>query len=204
MKSKSIGVKNFQWLLLLFSAIIYCSGAGSAATAGSNATIDTLVKLLSQWSSSGNNQSILTQAAQHIDYQAMGEESLGAQWGKLSEAQRTEFVQGFKTLVEKRYYPRWHNIFSKSKLTYGKESTANGVTRINTQMTLKDSVQEVDWDLKGTGANARVVNLTVGEKDLVVRAGRRFQKRLEKAGFPAFMTWIKKEAANTGSASADE
>jgi len=162
------------------------------------------VKLLSQWNSKGNNQTVLSEAAQRIDYKSMAETSLGPQnWGKLSEAQRNEFVKSFRILVEKRYYPRWHNIFSKSQVTYGKESAQGSGTRIKTQMTLKDSVQEVDWDLQGQGAEAKVVNLTVGDKDLVVRASHRFQKRLDKSGFPAFMTWIKAQADSTASSSED-
>jgi len=132
----------------------------------------------------------------------MAQDSLGPQWDKLSEAQRDEFTKSFKTLVERRYYPRWHKIFSKSQVTYGKESQQNGVTRIKTQITLKDSVQEVDWDLKAEGTAPKVINLTVENKDLVMRAGKRFQQRLAKAGFPSFIAWIKTQA-NKSTASED-
>ena len=181
---------------------LLCS-ANCALAIDSKPTIETLVKLFSQLSSSGPaSQSVLTQVAQYIDYKAMAQDSLGPQWDKLSEAQRDEFTKSFKTLVERRYYPRWHKIFSKSQVTYGKESQQNGVTRIKTQITLKDSVQEVDWDLKAEGTAPKVINLTVENKDLVMRAGKRFQQRLAKAGFPSFIAWIKTQA-NKSTASED-
>jgi len=176
----------------------------NASALESKPTVETLVKLFSQLSSTGPaNQSVLTQAAQYIDYRAMAQSSLGPQWDKLSEAQRDEFTKSFRTLVEKRYYPRWHKIFSKSQVSYGKESQQSGLTRVKTQITLKDSVQEVDWDLKAEGAAAKVVNLTVENKDLVMRVGRRFQQRLAKSGFPAFIAWIKTQANKSAGASED-
>jgi ABC-type transporter MlaC component len=200
LQSRRKGIPPF---LVPFLSVLFCT-MHCALALDSKSTVETLVKLLSQWSSKGSNQNILSEAAQYIDYKSMAEASLGPQnWSKLSEGQRDEFVKSFRTLVEQRYYPRWHNIFSKSHITYGKASAQNGVNRIKTQMSLKDSVQEVDWDLKGQDSDARVVNLTVGEKDLVVRAGRRFQKRFAKAGFPAFIAWIKTQAANSASSSED-
>ena len=175
-----------------------------AAALDSKSTVESLIKLFSQWGTGVNNQTFAAQAAQFIDYRTMSQMALGADnWGKLSEAQRQEFTQSFRTLVEKRYYPRWHKIFSKSRITYGKESVQNGLTRIQTQITLKDSVQQVNWELKAEGSEPKVVNLSVEDKDLVMRVGRRFQKKLTQSGFPALLAWIKTQAAKSGSTSED-
>jgi phospholipid transport system substrate-binding protein len=186
---------------LLFALLAGFACSTSALAADSKPTVEMLVKLFSQLSSTGTTSaSLLAQAAQYIDYKSMAQASLGAQWQKLSDAQRDEFAKSFRTLVEKRYYPRWHKIFSKSRVSYGNQSQENGVTRLKTQIALKDSVQEVVWDLRGEGSTNKVVNLTVENKDLVVRAGKRFQPRLAKSGFPAFIAWINSQAAKSKTA----
>jgi ABC-type transporter MlaC component len=175
-----------------------------AAALDSKSTVENLIKLFSQWGTGANSQTFAAQAARFIDYRTMSQMALGTEdWGKLSEAQRQEFTLSFRTLVEKRYYPRWHKIFSKSQITYGKESVQNGLTRIQTHITLKDSVQQVDWELKAQGAEPKVVNLAVEDKDLVMRVGRRFQKKLAQSGFPSLLAWIKTQAAKTGNQSED-
>jgi phospholipid transport system substrate-binding protein len=191
-------LKSAKIIPLLVSLATLIGSNNCTLALDSKPTVETLVKLFSQLKSTGPaSASVLNQVAQYIDYKAMAEASLGQQWAKLSEAQREEFAKSFRSLVEKRYYPRWHKIFSKSQVSYGKESQENGVTRLKTQITLKDTVQEIDWDLKAEGAAAKVVNLTVEDKDLVVRAGKRFQPRLAKSGFPAFIAWINTQAAKS-------
>jgi len=196
-------LKRARKTLFVLLTGLFCSN-NSVLAVDSKPTVETLVKLFSQVSSTGTTDtSILAQAAQYIDYKAMAQASLGQQWDKLSEAQRDQFAKSFRILVEKRYYPRWHKIFSKSKVSFGNESQQNGLTRVKTQITLKDSVQEVDWDLKAEGSTSKVVNLTVEDKDLVVRAGRRFQPRLAKSGFPAFIAWINNQANKSAVSSED-
>jgi ABC-type transporter MlaC component len=201
--SNLLGKRSFAlaFVLLFF---LYAPLIPPVVALDSKSTVESLVKLFSQWGTGVNSRTFAAQAAQFIDYRTMSQMALGAEnWRKLNEPQRQEFTQSFRTLVEKRYYPRWHKIFSKSQTTYGKESVQNGLTRIRTQVTLKDSVQQVDWELKAQGAETKVVNLSVEDKDLVMRVGRRFQKKLAQSGFPALLAWLKTQAAKSGSTSED-
>jgi ABC-type transporter MlaC component len=201
--SHELGKRSCAFALVLFF-FLGCPLVPPATALDSKSSVESLIKLFSQWGTGVDSQTFAAKAAQFIDYRTMSQMALGAEnWGKLSEGQRQEFTQSFRTLVEKRYYPRWHKIFSKSQVKYGKESVQNGLTRIQTEITLKDSLQRVDWDLKARDAEPKVVNLTVEDKDLVMRVGRRFQKKLAQSGFPALLAWIKTQAVKSGSQSED-
>jgi len=157
----------------------------------SKPAVEALVELFSKWSGSSSDHTILNEAARYIDYRYMSRRALGtADWDKLSESQRDEFERAFKTLIEQRYYPRWHRVFSKSKITYGKESIENGLVYLKTAISVGDDREDVDWELVTRGTEAKVVNLRVDGKDLIARMARRLQKRLNKSGFRSVMGWI--------------
>jgi ABC-type transporter MlaC component len=188
--------RKSQVVFLVLSACSLISSISLTNTPGlaleSKPTVEALVGLFSKWSGSRTDHTNLNEAARYIDYKYMSRRALGtANWDKLSESQRDEFEKAFKTLIEQRYYPRWHRVFSKSKITYGKESVENGLVHLKTEISVGDDREHVDWELVTRGTDAKVVNLTVDGKDLIARIARRLQKRLNKSGFRSVMTWIR-------------
>jgi len=164
----------------------------TALAASGKSPVETLISLFSK---SATDKVTLEQAAQYIDYQYMAAQSLGlANWDKLTNHQQSAYVSALQAVIEKRYYPRWHRIFSKSKVAYGIESAVgsgnNSESHINTDLTVGKSHENIDWTVRHIGAQAKVVNLSVNGKDILVRLGQRFQKKYAQGGFDKFIAWL--------------
>jgi ABC-type transporter MlaC component len=135
----------------------------------------------------------LADAAKYIDYRDMAQRALGErEWHKLSDAQKKNYLQSFKSLIERRYYTRWHRIFAKSKITYGAEARKDSDVLVNSTITTGNSTKSVVWTL--AGELPKVVNLTVGDKDLLKVVQPRFQRKIAAAGMPAFLSWLQKKS----------
>jgi ABC-type transporter MlaC component len=125
----------------------------------------------------------------------MSEQALGAeQWGKLKPAERNDFTAALRKLVEDRYYPRWHKLFSKGILTYGKESAGHGDIILNTVLKVNKKSQDVSWQLDTKGVQPRVISLKVDDKDLLNRLHKRIFPRLQKSGFKSLLSWLQTKA----------
>jgi MlaC protein len=162
-------------------------------------------KIVSIFSSPGAGT--YTAAGNYIDYDAMSQRSLGGEWSKLTAKQKHDYSSALRTLMEQRYYPRWHRIFSKSKVEYVSQSNAGagGDLLVKTNVVVGKKHDAMTWRLNGH--NDKVISLAIGEKDLLDRLTNRLQPRLKKGGFPSMLSWMqahaKGEASPTQTSSAE-
>lgn len=142
---------------------------------------------------SGTGSTSYPSAAKFIDYDAMSQRSLGAgQWAKLTAKQRHDYTAALKVLMEQRYYPRWHRIFSKAKLEYVSKAAAGSDLLVNTNLVVGKKHDAVTWRLNDR--NDKVVSLAIGEKDLLDRLTNRLQPKLKKSGFQSMLSWMQAHA----------
>ncbi len=126
-----------------------------------------------------------------IDYSTMAQYAIGKNnWTKLSNSQRIIYVNDFKSLLEHRYYPRWHKIFAKSTFSCGSDVHQGQNILVNSTITTGEKTEHITWTL--TGQPAKVIDLTVDENDLLKRLQTRFQKKLASGDIPAFISWLDK------------
>ncbi|MBX9770691.1 MAG: ABC transporter substrate-binding protein [Candidatus Obscuribacterales bacterium] len=178
-------------LLITLLILLSCTLPANAQTG--TAVVEDLVTLFSGWSGDDDDHSIYEPAARHIDYQEMAETSVGqAQWNKLNATQKREFVSALRHLIENRYYPRWHHIFHKGKLTIVSETTTRNELWVKTLLSIGKKQSYVTWRLRrNDSGEPMVVSLTVGEKDLLTRMTVRFQKQIAKSGIEGLIAWLK-------------
>jgi ABC-type transporter MlaC component len=138
----------------------------------------------------------LADAAKYIDYHSMAERALGdKEWHKLLGAQKTIYLQSFKSLIERRYYTRWHRIFARSKIAYGNEAKKDSDVLVNITITTGSSTKDIVWTL--TGEPPKVVNLAVADMDLLKVVQSRFQRKITDTGMPTFLSWLQKKSKQT-------
>lgn len=169
------------------------------------ATVQGLVDIFVHWTGSTADKDSYAKAAGHIDYKLMSERVLGQKrWDSLSNQERSDFIAAFRSLIEKRYYPRWRRIFSRSAITYLSEQSSSRDILVKTRVKTGDSTEEITWTVSKEGGADKVISLTVGERDLIQRAKARFDKKLAKSDFKEFLDWIKKESQRATSKGVDE
>ena len=192
---------------LLIAAFCMVALSPQAYAQSGKATVEKLVQIFTSWSGNPADRKILSEAAAYIDYNGMAERSLkSAEWSKLSPQQRTEFAQTLKTLIEERYYTRWHRIFAKGKLAFQSESNSGGDVIVKSNLVIGKKTDALSWRLDNNGS--KVVSLAVGDSDLLQKLSSRLEGRMAKVGFQGLLTWMKGKAnigpSDTYEASANE
>jgi ABC-type transporter MlaC component len=188
-------MKFAQSILAAATIFLAANPAPAAEAKQGKETIDKLVQLFKGWSGKSSDRQYYAQAAKYIDYQTMAQRSLSnGEWKKLTPQQKNEFVSTLRTLVEDRYYTRWHRIFSKGTLTYSGESVSNGDVIVQTQLTLGKKVDPLNWRLDKQGSDMKIVSLSVADADLLNKLSTRLTGRLNKYGFDGLLAWMKNKA----------
>lgn len=142
---------------------------------------------------SGSGSASYPSAAKYIDYDAMAQRSLGAgQWSKLTVKQKRDYTAALKVLMEQRYYPRWHRIFSKAKMEYVSKSASGDDLLVQTNLVVGKKRDAMTWRLNDR--NDKVISLAIGEKDLLDRLTNRLQPKLKKSGFQSMLSWMQAHA----------
>lgn len=160
--------------------------------------IESLVRIFANLKGDDSNfdRTQLAEAAHYIDYRGMAERALGNKdWNKLTKLQKQIYLQSFKSLIERRYYGRWHKIFAHSQIVYRDEERNAGDVIVKTTMTTGKSAKDVVWTL--AGEQAKVIDLTVEDHDILKRVHARFQRKIDGAGVPAFIAWLQKRSKET-------
>ncbi|MBS1954601.1 MAG: ABC transporter substrate-binding protein [Cyanobacteria bacterium SZAS-4] len=142
---------------------------------------------------SGSGSASYSSAAKFIDYDAMSQRSLGAgQWSKLTVKQKRDYTAALRVLMEQRYYPRWHRIFSKAKLEYVSKSVSGDDLLVQTNLVVGKKRDAMTWRL--SDRNDKVISLAIGQKDLLDRLTNRLQPKLKKSGFQSMLSWMQAHA----------
>ncbi len=166
------------------------------AAATGKETVEKLVTLFKSWDQGVPPAKVFNEATEYIDYSSMSEQALGAaEWNKLKPADQAAFTTALRKLVEQKYYPKWHKLFTKGTLTYGSENSARGDITLSTVLKVSKNSQNVAWRLDSKKSPPKVVSLKVDEKDLLATLHNRISPRLQKVGFPSLLSWLQKHAA---------
>jgi ABC-type transporter MlaC component len=190
--------ENHRGVLLLMIAILF--GYFMPAQPGvcqnsAKETVQELVTLFSAVSNTRKNKEIYEELSKHIDYQDMAEITLSKpNWDKLNSSQRSLLVAAFRTLVEQRYYERWHKLFLRGRLTIVSEAHTAGEDIVKTFLTEGKDEDVVVWRLHEKNGALLVVNLEANGKDLLRRLSPRFRKQFAKHGFYGLLAWIQRKS----------
>jgi len=192
-------------LVLPILALGLCAALPAMAAAENGWTsVQKLVAIVSQWKGAKADPSVNRQAAQYIDYQSMGQRALGSdQWNKLNAGQQHQFVSTLQTLMEQRYYPRWHRIFSKAKLNHVSDAASGSDTLVKTDMVLGKKTDSLVWRVTGKGNEAKIVSLAIGDNDLLTKLKGRLQEKLAKSNFSSLLAWMQSKAKQQSAATAE-
>jgi ABC-type transporter MlaC component len=178
---------------ILASAIVVTASVSLPALAqDGKVVVQNLVNLMALGHGETQKIGIYSEADKSVDFESMAELSLGAPtWDKLSTMQKTEFVACLKKLIEQRYYPRWHKIFSRGKIAFVGETVASKDTYVKTDLTVGKKQTLLVWRLHPRAGELKIISLSVGPKDLLERASLSFHKHLEKSSFEGLIAWMK-------------
>jgi len=133
-----------------------------------------------------------------LNYSALAEASLGSEWAARSDAEKAEFSDVLKQLVQKAYERNLKKTLSFN-IEYVGEETAGNVIVVKTKAVSKTNAREepieINFKMQEVGGAWRVNDIVTEGVSLVSSYRSQFTKIIKKDGFPALIKKMKDKLA---------
>jgi phospholipid transport system substrate-binding protein len=134
-----------------------------------------------------------------IDYQELAKSSLAAHWADLSEAQRKDFTEVLKRLVQRNYERSIKGILDYRVEYLGEEPGAEGAlvhTRASSTTDQREEPISIDYRVSSpTSGTFKVIDVVTEGSSLVSNYKNQFHRVIQKDGFEALMKRMKDKLA---------
>jgi phospholipid transport system substrate-binding protein len=190
-------VHFFAALLSMLAFTVAGSALASPATDMVKTKQTVLFDLLKQ-ANPDNQKKLDAVFDEMIDYQALAEASLGAEWAPRSDAEKAQFTGLLKQLVRNAYQKNLKKIVNFN-VNYVGEEPAGDAVLVKTTSTPKDPREDpVEINFKMLSANGKgwkVQDIVTEGASMVQGFRRDFLKVITKDGFPALIQKMKDKLA---------
>ena len=196
-------VHFFAATLSVFALTLGAAGSAFAgpATDVVKAKQTSLFDLLKQ-SSPDAQKKVSTILDEMLDYGALAESSLGTEWAARSSAEKAQFTDLLKQLVQKAYERNLKKILNFD-VDYVGENAAGGVVVVKTKSKAKgggarEEPIEINFKMVEKGGKWRVHDIETEGVSLVSSYRSQFTKIIKKDGFPTLILKMKDKLAKGG------
>lgn len=192
--------------LLLIGSLVVSLAAASVALAGSETPIDfvksrqsELATLVKKGPGPENKKKIETVFDAILDYDALARDSLRENWDARSEAERREFQDVLKQLVQRAYRKNLDRTLDYDVAFQGASPQAESFVVRTVAQNRKNSREEpisIDYTLHKVGGDWRIHDIVTEGSSLVSNYHQQFARIIKKDGFGELMRRMKNRLAN--------
>jgi phospholipid transport system substrate-binding protein len=155
--------------------------------------------LLHQTASAQRDKKISAVLAIMIDFGELAKRSLGGHWEEFSDAQRQEFTDVLRKLVQRNYERNIKNILDYKIDYLGEEGADGDAVVVHTKASSKTDEREepvsIDYRMAPAGDAWRVVDIITEGSSLVNNYRNQFHKVIQKDGIDALLKRMKDRLA---------
>ena len=175
------------------------SAAGGAATDLLKGTIDEVLKILNDKEMKepakheDRRQRLEKVVAARFDYPEMSRRSLGTQWNQLSDKDKQEFVDLFRTLLTNTYADKVET-YSGEGVQYLNERTEKEYAEVRTKVLSGKTEIPMDYRLLHKDNDWRVYDVVVDGVSLVNNYRGQFTKILHTSSYPGLVDQLRKKS----------
>ena len=175
------------------------SAIGGAATDLMKGTIDEVLKILNDKElkeparQEDRRQRLEKVVGARFDYPEMSRRSLGAQWNQLSDKDKQEFVDLFRTLLTNTYADRVET-YSGEGVQYLNERTEKEYAEVRTKVLSGKTEIPMDYRLLNKNNDWRVYDVVVDGVSLVMNYRGQFAKILHTSSYPDLVDQLRKKS----------
>jgi phospholipid transport system substrate-binding protein len=184
-------------------AVQVCLGGISAsamtATDAVKGTIDEVLKILRDKDlklparSEERRERLENVVGARFDYSEMSRRSLGAPWNQLSDKDKQEFVDLFRTLLTNTYADRVET-YSGEGVQYLNERTEKEYAEVRTKVLSGKTEIPMDYRLLNKNNDWRVYDVVVDGVSLVNNYRGQFSKILRTSSYPDLVDQLRKKS----------
>ena len=117
-----------------------------------------------------------------FSWDEMAKRTLGTQWAKLTDKQRQEFVDLFRTLLTNTYIDRIEN-YAGEQVQYLNERLQDGFAEVRTKIASGKAEYPMDYRLLNKSGEWRVYDIVLDGVSLVANYRGQFNKILHSSGY---------------------
>ncbi len=128
-----------------------------------------------------------------FDYEEMSKRALAAQWPKLNEAERREFVDLFKALLANTYGDKIEG-YSGEQVHYLKERLENPYAEVQTKVISGKTELPLDYRLLNKSGDWRVYDVIVDGVSLVKNYRGQFERIIRAESYTALVDKLRKKS----------
>jgi len=129
-----------------------------------------------------------------LDYDALAQASLRAHWDARSDAERREFTQVLKQLVQRAYRRNLDRTVNYDVSFEGETQQADRFVVKTVAKSRKDAREEpisIDYVVRKSGDSFRVADIVTEGSSLVNNYNQQFNRIIKKDGFPELLRRMK-------------
>jgi len=173
--------------------------AGGAATEAIKGTINEVTRILSDANlkkpeRAQERRKLLEKVVgDRFSYEEMGKRTLAAQWQKLSEKERTEFVELFKRLLTNSYADKVEG-YSGEQVHYINERTEGDYAEVRTKAESGKAEIPLDYRMLNKGGDWRVYDVVVDGVSLVSNYRGQFAKIIRTSGYDDLVKQLREKS----------
>lgn len=173
--------------------------AGGAATEAIKGTINEVIRILSDQAMkkperAHERRKLLEKVVgDRFSYEEMAKRTLAAQWQKLEEKDRTEFVDLFKRLLTNSYADKVEG-YSGEQIHYLNERLEGDYAEVRTKATSGKAEIPLDYRLLNKGGDWRVYDVVVDGVSLVSNYRGQFAKIIRTSGYDDLVKQLREKS----------
>jgi phospholipid transport system substrate-binding protein len=130
---------------------------------------------------------------ERFDYEEMAKRSLGAQWHKLNDAERAEFVGLFKRMLANSYSGRIEG-YSGEQVEYLGERVKQDFAEVRTKVLSGKTTVPLDYRMLLKDGGWRVYDVIIDGVSLVNNYNGQFKKILKDSSYAELLETLRKKA----------
>ncbi|HET9963010.1 MAG TPA: ABC transporter substrate-binding protein [Nitrospiraceae bacterium] len=175
------------------------AAAAMTATDAVKGTIDQVLKILADKElkqparAEERRQKLEKAVGERFDYSEMSRRSLGAPWNQLSDKDKQEFVDLFRTLLTNTYADRVET-YSGEGVQYLNERTEKEYAEVRTKILSGKTEIPMDYRLLNKNNDWRVYDVVVDGVSLVNNYRGQFSKILRTSSYPDLVDQLRKKS----------
>ncbi|MGH7250493.1 MAG: MlaC/ttg2D family ABC transporter substrate-binding protein [Nitrospiraceae bacterium] len=200
---RSAGRTLLAGLRGLAAVIVLVGGAsaepGAAATEAVRTTINEMIRILkdAELKKPGRAEErrrLLEQViGDRFNYDEMARRALGAQWNKLSDTERQEFVDVFKRLLSSSYADKIEG-YSGEQVHYLNERLEADYAEVRTKVASDKTEIPLDYRLLNKSGNWRVYDVVVDGVSLVNNYRSQFTKIIRESSYADLLEKLREKS----------
>ena len=162
--------------------------SGETATEAIKRSIDTLIKVLSDEALkkpdrvTERRRQMEKIVGERFSYEEMAKRSLGAQWAKMDDKQKTEFVDLFMRLLTNSYADKIEG-YSGEQVHYLNERKEEDYAEVRTKIASGKTEIPLDYRLLNKSGDWRIYDVVIDGVSLVKNYRSQFDKIIRTSGY---------------------